>query len=78
LSEFQLGCDCLRLKTEQKEYQPGQTATLEFEFDPSRLGVAAGEPFTHDIMIRTEPGGSYVKLTIGGGVAAGPAPPARP
>jgi hypothetical protein len=78
LSEFQLGGDCLRLKTEQKEYQPGQTATLEFEFDPSRLGVAAGEPFTHDIMIRTEPGGSYVKLTIGGGVAAGPAPPARP
>jgi hypothetical protein len=78
LSEFQLGGDHLRLKTEQKEYQPGQTATLEFEFDPSRLGVPAGEPFTQDIMIRTEPGGAYVKLTIGGLVAAGPAPPAKP
>jgi hypothetical protein len=78
LSEFQLGCDCLRLKTEQKEYQPGQTATLEFEFDPSRLGVPAEESFTQNVMIKTEPGGAYVKLTIAGLVAPAPAPPAKP
>ena len=78
LSEFQLGGDYLRLKTEQREYQPGETATLEFEFDSSHLGVAAGESFTQDIMIRTEPGDAYVKLTIGGVVAAGPEPPAKP
>ena len=77
-SEFQLGCDCLRLKTEQKEYQPGQTGTLEFEFDPSRLGVAPEESFTQGIMIRTEPGGAYVKLTIGGAMAASPAPAEKP
>jgi len=77
-SEFQLGGDCLRLKTEQREYQPGETATLEFEFDPSHLGVAAGETFTQDIMIRTKPGDAYVKLTIGGVVAADPVPPAKP
>ena len=78
LSEFQLGCDCLRLKTEQKEYQPGQTATLEFEFDPSRFGVDTEESFNQGVMIKTEPGGAYVKLTIAALVAPAPKPPAKP
>jgi len=78
LSEFQLGCDCLRLKTEQKEYQPGQTATLEFEFDPSRFGVHTEESFNQGVMIKTEPGGAYVKLTIAALVAPAPKPPAKP
>jgi len=78
LSEFQLGCDCLRLKTGQKEYQPGQTATLEFEFDPSRFGVDTEESFNQGVMIKTEPGGAYVKLTIAALVAPAPKPPAKP
>jgi hypothetical protein len=78
LADIQLGCDCLRLKTQQKEYKPGESGTLEIEFDPSILAVNTEQAFTQDIIIKTEPGGAYVKLTIGARVGPGPAPPAKP
>jgi hypothetical protein len=64
LANFQLGCECLRLKTQQMEYKPGETGTLEIEFDPSKLGVNFEESFQQDIVFKTQPGGAYVKLTV--------------
>jgi len=78
LSEIQVGCDCLRLKTQQKEFKPGESGALEFEFDPSRLRFRTEESFSQDIILKTEPGGVYVKLTIAALVTPGPAPPAKP
>jgi len=64
LAEFQLGCECLRLKTQQMEYKPGESGTLEFEFDPAKLGINYEESFQQDIIFKTKPGGDYVKLTV--------------
>ena len=78
LSEIQLGCACLRLKTQQKEYKPGESGTLEIEFDPSGLGVNSQTSFMQDIIIKTEPGGAYAKLVVGALLAPAPAPAAKP
>jgi hypothetical protein len=78
LSEFQIGSQFLRLKTQQKEYKVGESGTLEFEFDPSSLGNDDEEAITQDVMIKTEPGGAYVKLTIAVLVARVPTPPVKP
>jgi hypothetical protein len=79
LADFQLGCDCLRLKTQQKEYKPGESGTLEIEFDPSKLEINTEQSFAQDIIFRTEPGGAYIKLTIAAFlVAPSSAPPPKP
>lgn len=78
LAEVQLGCDCLRLKTQQKEYKPGESGTLEIEFDPASLGFTVEESFTQAVILKTEPGGGYVLLTIAARVAPAPEPPAKP
>jgi hypothetical protein len=72
------GGDCLVLKTKQMEYKPGESGTLEFEFDPSKLGLAGEQSFSQDIMFKAEPGDSYIKLTVAALVTPGPAPPANP
>lgn len=78
LTDVQLGCDCLRLKTPQMEYKPGESGVLEIEFDPSKLSVNSDQSFMQDILFKTEPGGAYVKLTIAALVTTSPAPPAKP
>ena len=78
LTEVQLGCDCLRLKTQQKEYKPGESGTLEIEFDPASLGFTMEESFNQVVVLRTEPGEGHVLLTIAARVAPAPQPPAKP
>jgi hypothetical protein len=78
LAAVQLGGDYLRLKTRQMEYKPGESGTLEFEFDPSKLGVFGDKSFMQDILFQTEPGDAYVKLTIAARLTLGPGPPAKP
>jgi hypothetical protein len=75
---IQLGCDCLRLKTQQKEFKPGESATLEIEFNPASLQLPMEESFTQTIVLTTEPGGQYLLLTIGARVAPAPKPAAKP
>jgi hypothetical protein len=78
LADIQLGCDCLRLKTPQREYKPGESGALEIEFDLSKLSLNRDQSFIQDILFKTEPGGAYVKLTIAALVTSSPAPPAKP
>ena len=79
LSDFQLGCPCLRLMTKQMVYKPGESGTVEIEFDRAKLGVSIGQSFEQDIVFKTDPGGAYVRLTISAFLLApGPAPAAQP
>jgi len=79
LSDFQLGCDCFRLKTKQMEYKPGESGTLEIEFDRAKLGISIEQSFEQDIVFKTDPGGAYVRLTISAFLLApSPAPAAQP
>jgi hypothetical protein len=78
LADIQLGCDCLRLKTPQMVYQPGESGALEIEFDPSKLSINRDQSFAQDILFKTEPGGGYVKLTIAAVLISSPAPSAKP
>ena len=64
LAEFQLGCDCLRLKTQKLEYKPGESGTLEIEFDASKLHYSRTQSFQQDIVFKAEPSDAYVKLTV--------------
>ncbi len=77
-TDFHLGCDCLRLKTTQMEYKPGESGALEVEFDPSKLAVSGPQSFTQDIVIKTEPGGAFIKLTFAAIVTPKSAPSSGP
>lgn len=67
LVEVQTGSDCLQLKTRQKEFKPGESAVLEFAFDPSCLGtISIPTGLTQTVLLKTEPGDAWVKLTIAG------------
>ena len=78
ISDVELGCSCLTLKTQLKEYQPGESGTLEFEFDPSKLGLSTEQSFMQDVIFKTQPGGGYVKLTIAALVTPNSAAPTKP
>jgi len=79
LAEFQLGCECLKLKTQQMEYKPGESGALELEFDPSKLGIDYVESFQQDIIFKTKPGGDYVRLTVAALLASSSeTPPEKP
>jgi hypothetical protein len=73
----QLGCDCLRLKTQQKAFKPGESGVLEFEFDPSNLQFQVEQPITIGIMLKTQPGGAQAKLTIAAMLEPGNEPPPK-
>jgi hypothetical protein len=75
---LQLGCDCLRLKTQQKQFKPGESGVLEFELDPSNLQFAVEEPLTIAVLLETQPGGGRGRLTIAALLEPGAGPPPRP
>jgi uncharacterized protein DUF1573 len=54
------GCDCMRLKDGKKEYKPGESGTLEFEWDPVHRDFAYALEDT--ISVHTEPGGAVTFL----------------
>jgi hypothetical protein len=58
------GCDCLRTKTQQKAFKPGESGVLEFEFDPSNLQFNGEMPYTVAVSLKTLPGGGQTTLTI--------------
>lgn len=62
LGEVVTGREWVRLKTEKKEYKPGESGTLEFEVDPIHRDYGYG--FADTITVKTEPGGATTLLTI--------------
>jgi hypothetical protein len=75
---IQLGCDCLRMKTQQKEFKPGESGVLEFEFDSARLQINVAQSFNTTVVLKTQPGGARAVLTIAAVLEPGDAPPPRP
>ena len=75
LVEVQTGGDCLRLKTQQKEFKPGEAGVLEFELDPSVLGRNTEQALSLQVVLKTDPGGVYTTLAIGAVFEPGAAPP---
>ena len=75
VSVGQTSCDCLRLKTAQKEFKPGEAGVIEFELDPSSLSFAVKSALTLTVMLATEPEHAYTELTIAAVLSPGPAPP---
>jgi len=78
LVDMQLGCECLALKTQQREFKPGESGTLEFVFDPSTMPVAVRQASNNTVLLKTEPGDAYVKLTIAAMLVPGNANAAKP
>jgi hypothetical protein len=78
ISEGQTSCDCLHLKTAQKEYKPGETGVIEYELDPSSLSFNVESALTLTVMLATEPEHAFTKLTIAAMLSPGPAPPLAP
>jgi hypothetical protein len=75
---IQLGCDCLRMKTQQKEFKPGESGVLEFELDPSHLQFDVEHSFTTAVVLKTQPGGAQAILTMAAMLEPGDGPPPRP
>jgi hypothetical protein len=78
LEVIQLSCDCLRMKTQQKQFKPGESGVLEFEFDPSHLQINVEQAFTVAVVLKTQPGGAQAILTIAAVLEPGDAPLPRP
>jgi hypothetical protein len=78
VDNVQTSCDCLRLKTQQKEFKPGEAGVLEFELDPSSLLGSGTQAVTLGAMVKTQPENAVTKLTMGLAVypdSTTPAPP---
>ncbi len=78
LSDVQTSCDCLRLKTQQKEFKPGEAGVLEFELNPSSLLDSSTHAVTLGAMVKTQPENAVTRLTIGVAVYPASASPATP
>ncbi len=78
LVEVQTGGDCLRLKTQQKEFKPGEAGVLEFELDPSALGWNTEQALSLGVTLKTDPGGVYTTLDLGAVFEPTAVPPPTP
>ncbi len=78
LADVMTGCECLRVKTQQKEYKSGESGVLEIEFDPSSLRIDVAQPFTQTVLVKSSPGGALTQLTISAGLLPRPGEPQKP
>lgn len=60
ITEANTGCPCLRVLTEKKVYQPGESGELAVEFNPSGYRY----DFGHTFVLVTDPGGRRTLLTV--------------
>ena len=76
VSVGQTSCDCLRMKTAQKEFKPSEAGVVEFELDSSRLSLNFNvqQSLILTVMLQSEPEHAYTKLTIAAVLSPGPAP----
>lgn len=62
LREVLTGCDCLTVKTEKKEYKPGESGEVVIQFDPTGIE----DLYRQTILVRTDPGGLKTLLNVDG------------
>ena len=68
LAEVLTACECLKVKTEKREYKPGESGELVIEFDPTGY-----EHFYYQtIVVKTEPGTVISHLDVEAYVALRP------
>ena len=84
LSSVNTFCDCLQVKTEKKEFKPGESGELAIAFDPKGFE----RDYVQTILVKTDPGDLTTYLTVtafvvppelhpaGKGAAGKPASPA--
>jgi len=78
LAEVEISCDCLRLKTQQKEFKPGEAGVIEFEFNPSSLQSDRVQALTLAVVVKTQPENAVTKLTMGTALVPDSEKPAGP
>ncbi|HEV2495143.1 MAG TPA: DUF1573 domain-containing protein [Terriglobia bacterium] len=61
LSSVVTGCDCLEVKTTQKEFKPGESGELDVQFNPKGFE----REYMQTIVVKTDPGGVTSHLTVG-------------
>jgi len=60
IEEVLTGCECLRVKTQKMEYQPGEPGELVIEFDSKGYK----DRYVQTIVVRTSPGDGTTNLRI--------------
>jgi hypothetical protein len=75
VSVGQTSCDCLRMKSPQKQFKPGEAGVIEFELDSSSLSFNVEQALTLTVMLASEPEHAHTQLTIATILAPGPPPP---
>jgi hypothetical protein len=75
LGSVQADCACLRMKSQQKEFKPGETAVLEFELDPSSLSFNVRQALTLTVGVVSEPEHALTQLTVAAVLMPGSAEP---
>jgi hypothetical protein len=78
VSEGQTSCDCLRMKSQQKEFKAGEAGDVEFELDPSSFSFNVEQALTLTVMLETEPEHALTQLTIAAVLAPGSGQPPAP
>ena len=77
IKEIVTGCECLKVKTEKMQYQPGESGELVIEFDSTGYEYR----YAQSVVVTTAPGKSTSYLRISGQVVprkfAKPQPPAQ-
>jgi hypothetical protein len=74
VADVQTGGDILKMKTQQKEFKPGEAGVFEFELNPSGLSFNIEQALTLTVLLTTEPEHAYTQLTIGAILVPGSAP----
>jgi Protein of unknown function (DUF1573) len=62
LGAISTGCKCLRLKSDKKEFMPGESGSLDFEVDPEHHDYGYG--LAETMRVTTEPGDVLNLLTV--------------
>jgi len=64
LANVQTDCPCMQLKSQQKEFKPGEAGVLEFELDPSSFSFESRTALTLTASFETEPEHARNQLTV--------------
>ena len=83
LADVETDCPCLRMKSQQKEFKPGEAGVIEFELDPSIFSFDVRQALTLTASIQTEPEHALTRLTVAAVLVPdseepSPTPPASP